>query len=132
MKYKVGFTGTSKGMTPGQKKEIASALGPIAHKVVGHHGDCVGADSEFHDICLELGIPVVIHPPKNPKSRAYCKGAKQVHSEYDYLTRNHHIVDNAMLLIAAPKSQEEELRSGTWATVRYARKQNVSIYMVTP
>jgi len=49
-----------------------------------------------------------------------------------YLERNHNIVDESELLIACPKSKEEELRSGTWATVRYARKKGVRIILIYP
>ncbi len=36
------------------------------------------------------------------------------------------------LMVAAPKSFAEELRSGTWATVRYARKQKKPVVIVFP
>jgi cytosine/uracil/thiamine/allantoin permease len=38
-----------------------------------------------------------------------------------YLWRNHQIVDATAALLACPFEFEEQLRSGTWATVRYAR-----------
>lgn len=48
-----------------------------------------------------------------------------------YLARNCVIVDEADILLACPKGPEEQ-RSGTWATVRYARKQNKRIVIVYP
>lgn len=61
--------------------------------------------------------------------RAFCYRRKGVGGELPierepgpYLWRNHQIVDATSALIAAPFGFEEELRSGTWATVRYARK----------
>jgi len=48
------------------------------------------------------------------------------------LTRNHDIVDCTELLIACPKSMKEELRSGTWATVRYARKLERPVIIIYP
>lgn len=50
----------------------------------------------------------------------------------DYLARNHDIVDAAGLLIAAPSGPAEKRRSGTWATVRHARKQGTRIWIVLP
>jgi hypothetical protein len=127
-----GFTGTQIGMSPRQK------IGLRAHLIVAepgsefHHGDCIGADEEAHYIALELGLRIVIHPPLNDSKRAFCKLATLVLEPKDYIPRNHDIVDASEVLIAAPKTYEEELRSGTWATVRYARKINKPRLMLTP
>lgn len=83
-----------------------------------HHGDCVGADAEAHAIAVDLGIPVVIHPPLDPKARAGCQ-SQYIRERHPYVERNHHIVQETDYLIAAPKGPEVT-RSGTWATVRYA------------
>jgi hypothetical protein len=48
------------------------------------------------------------------------------------LERNKHIVHNCGWLIAAPKEDSETLRSGTWATIRYARKLRRPITIVFP
>lgn len=48
------------------------------------------------------------------------------------LERNHRIVDACDVLIACPKDAQEQLRSGTWATVRYARKQGKRVIVITP
>ena len=45
-----------------------------------------------------------------------------MYAEKRYLERNRDIVDACDILIACPRTLKEELRSGTWATVRYARK----------
>lgn len=40
-----------------------------------HHGDCMGADKQFHELAKELGATViVVHPPEDDKKRAFCKG----------------------------------------------------------
>ena len=84
-----------------------------------HHGDCVGADADFHTICEELNIPIYIHPPANPANRAFCR-SPHIFPEFEYLVRNCHIVDSCDVLLAAPKSLSEERRSGTWHAIRYA------------
>jgi predicted Rossmann fold nucleotide-binding protein DprA/Smf involved in DNA uptake len=55
-----------------------------------------------------------------------------VHTPKAPLDRNRDIVDAAAVLIAAPKEMTETLRSGTWATVRYARKQGKQVWIVWP
>jgi hypothetical protein len=128
----VGFTGTASGMTEHQQAELYGTLCIHPHLRTGfRHGDCVGADAEAHAIALELGWPVVIHPPANPKRRAYCDGGV-VKGPRPYLVRNHDIVDACDFLIAAPRQRKEVLRSGTWATVRYARKVGKEVIILEP
>lgn len=71
---------------------------------------------------------IVIHPPGDPKLRAFCEGAYRVMPPQPYLQRNHAIVDASEILFALPLEAERELqRSGTWATIRYARKRGVEV-----
>jgi hypothetical protein len=68
MTRRVGFTGTSCGMTEFQREAVAAALREVGDVGEAHHGDCLGADAEFHALCGELGTPVVIHPPSSRAS----------------------------------------------------------------
>jgi hypothetical protein len=120
----VGFTGTIEGMSERQLTALRVHLMAVEPNSEFHHGDCLGADEEAHEIAHELGFLIVIHPPLNKSKRAFCTRAFQVLKPKQYLERNHDIVDACQVLFAAPKTDEEELRSGTWATVRYARKMN--------
>jgi hypothetical protein len=45
--------------------------------------------------------------------------------------RNHRIVDMTRVLVACPDGEERQ-HSGTWATVRYARKRGKWIIIVYP
>lgn len=126
---KVGFTGSRKGMTAEQVLAVGDLL---AGAEVLHHGDCVGADEEAHRLALLFTIPVVLHPPTEWKARAFCGQATEVREAAPYIIRNHHIVDEVDLLIAAPAQAQEVLRSGTWATVRYARKRGIGVIVVLP
>jgi hypothetical protein len=117
----VGFTGTQKGMSKRQKESLKEALSDGVTEL--HHGDCIGADAQADTIARELGIDVVIHPPINALKRAFCaKAGDVVWEPAPYLERDHDIVDETEELIAAPHGDKEELRSGTWATIRYARQ----------
>lgn len=124
-----GFTGTQEGMTPFQKGAIRGLFSLISGEL--HHGDCIGSDAEAHDIAVELGWEIVIHPPSNPAKRAF-KTASRILRPWPYLERNHHIVDATKVLVATPKEYEEQMRSGTWATIRYAQKKHRPILIVYP
>lgn len=119
----IGFTGTRRGMTVPQARGVVRFLAFQPESVAGfHHGDCVGADAQAHSLALQVGIRrIEIHPPSDPRARAFCQGAAVVHEEKSYRDRNHDIVDASHLLLAAPGGQEGK-RSGTWATIRYARR----------
>lgn len=114
----VGFTGTQRGMTPNQLSVVRFYLDGYTWL---HHGDCIGADAQAHQAARRKGLKIHRHPPDNPSKRAFCDFNKD-DDPYPYLDRNHNIVNWSSLLIAGPGEFEEQLRSGTWATIRYARK----------
>lgn len=116
----IGFTGTQVGMSDFQKETLRELLEAI-RQTAGrfHHGDCIGADAEAHQIAREVGYDCVIHPPLIATKRAFCSDA-EVLPEKEYRDRNQAIVDATMILIAAPRTDHEQRRSGTWQTVRYA------------
>ena len=130
---KVGFTGTRNGMTLDQKTRLRNLLfglvstdGPNEF----HHGDCLGADAEAHEIAVQLGYTAVIHPPINPTMRAFCSGT--ILEPLDYLERNQEIVNFSSILIAAPHENKEVLRSETWSTIRRARSAGKEVKILYP
>jgi len=127
----VAFTGTRKGLTPGQKLAVTRQLQALRpDKVL--HGDCLGADAEFHDIAYGLGLNIEIHPCTLHRQRAN-KFALRVHLPIDPLRRNRNMVNLADRVLACPGETDEQLRgSGTWATIRYARKINRQLEVIYP
>jgi hypothetical protein len=128
----IGFTGTQKGMTKAQYRNIIEFImrakwGPDQFA----HGDCIGADEDLHNLVSLAGLPITIYPPINESKRAFCRGGFVMEAK-DYLERNHDIVDACNVLWACPSGMQEELRSGTWATIRYARKQNKPVVIFYP
>lgn len=121
-------------MTPEQKKSVRDVLiFAKSHEGVHvNHGDCIGADAEMHKICVSLRIPMTHYPCDILSQRAYLPGAIEVKSPRPSLQRNHDIVNNSDWIIAAPAEIEEVLRSGTWATIRYARKRGIPVMLVLP
>lgn len=130
----IGFTGSKQGMSRTQKVVLTNTLDKLVPKGTGaefHHGDCTGADSQAHDIAQSLGLQPVIHPPTERKYRAFRTGMI-TYPPLPYLDRNQAIVDRSELLIATPRQRSEILRSGTWATVRRARKAGRKIIIIFP
>lgn len=131
---KLGFTGTKNGMTLQQDMILRRLLRSVSVEDVDefHHGDCVGADAEAHLIAVALGFEPVLHPPTENKWRAFMRAAR-VEPPYPYLKRNEHIVEATDMLIATPPGPEANYRrSGTWATVRKARKLKRPVMIIFP
>lgn len=120
----VGFTGTRKGMNIRQQANIRRFL--LEHDVTeAHHGDCLGSDADFHLICNDMHIPVVVHPPDDDRWRAYCHSPTILEPK-PYLERDRDIVAVADVLLATPKEDHapKNLRgSGTWYTINNAVEQ---------
>ena len=126
----IGFTGTQQGMTHWQCDAVLQLLSELKPSKVGH-GDCIGSDQQFHQM-VKWGFPHIFiygHPPKNPSKRAFCH-FDYLYPEKDYLDRNKDIAEKYDIIIATPKEDEEVLRSGTWSTVRYAKKLGKKVYIV--
>lgn len=134
---KIGFTGTQVGMTPMQLLKVAQMIAKNA-LTEAHIGDCVGADSEFLQL-VQLAntnkqfahIKTHGHVPLNPSKRVFGKYDVE-HPPKAYLDRNHDIVDASDVMIATPKENEEQQRSGTWATIRYAKRTGTKLVIVFP
>jgi hypothetical protein len=124
-----GFTGTREGMPRVQKIRVAFLL--MSYDWL-HHGDCIGADAQAHNLALAMDMKVSIHPPTVDTLRAWCRDAHLVWPARPYLIRDRDIVDICSRLIAAPKSSEEDPRSGTWTTIRYAMKVGRATSIVLP
>jgi len=127
---KLGMSGTQRGLSETRKKQVENFISENDIEEA-HHGDCIGADYDFHQICVESGIKTVIHPPNITVKRAYCKGDIILEPK-PFLTRNKDIVNSTDFLIALPATENELLRSGTWATIRAARKLGKSLLIILP
>lgn len=132
----VGFTGTQIGMTSAQRERVLELL---AQKLAGLdavvHGDCVGADEDFDRLARQLLIPRIVRPSNIEGKRAFCDGwgppSATVHPPEHPLVRNAKIVEESNEMIATPKGPEI-VRSGTWATVRLAKKADKQVTIVMP
>ena len=128
---RVGFTGSSRGINQDQIFALRVRLRALGATHL-HHGDCVHSDAVAHAVALNLGLHITIHPPLNESKQAFCAGADVMLPQKPYLERNHDIVDATKILIATPFENQMRLRSGTWATVRYARSLDRPILILWP
>lgn len=122
----IGFTGSRDGMTQEQIDKIRECLSVRRNEhteLAVMHGDCIGADAVFHEIC-EVFFPtiwIIICPANIPSMRAW-KTGDEIRNPKPPLARNEDIAFECNELFATPKTSKEQLRSGTWSTIRYARK----------
>ncbi len=113
-----GFTGTRYGMNAWQREQLKKYFQQMGITEL-HQGMCIGGDEEANTIARDLGLRTVGHPPIQNKLRSECI-VDQLHKPLPYMTRNHNIVDAVKILFVGPYTNLEVLRSGTWATYRYA------------
>lgn len=128
---KVGFTGTRNGMSDAQVHVVVDLLEERLPDEV-HHGDCIGADEMFHEICTKWmsKLPFTVgHPADRPDMRAHCAFDLEL-PEKPPLDRNADIVEASDILIATPDGPERVRGSGTWYTVRIARLKLKQIFIV--
>lgn len=130
MPESVGFTGT-RSLNPmediGRLMMILEAL-PTGTAIVT--GACIGVDSFIASQAHNFGLSVHTVVPADRSRvdrrwRDHCDTFEEMASGTDYRARNVRIVELSTRVIAVPDHAEdapESRRSGTWMTVRIARK----------
>jgi hypothetical protein len=128
-KLRMGFTGSRCGMTARQRSTFLELIGKLTPAEL-HVGDCVGSDTDAYNIVKSYDpeIPIIGHVPTNRNLSSHLLYDREM-PPYDYLRRNRNIVDGSDYLVATPESTETQ-RSGTWYTIRYARKLKRKLYII--
>ena len=132
----LGFTGTREGMTNAQRQAVRHWLRANPPREV-HHGNCIGADQDFSAAVVDASNPdencphEVAHPSNIPSMQGDPGWVDEWREPLPPLERNRNIVDACNVLLACPKGPEER-RSGTWSTVRAARRARKRIIIVWP
>jgi len=147
---KISFTGTQEGMTQWQGEELQARLTELKCSEL-INGGCIGADEQSIAFAINAGVSIFHFYPSNLKhkqSALASLGATEgymdigtdigrtinikIERERPALERNKLIVDESEVLIAAPKEHKHTLRSGTWATIRYAWKRKKKVIIIPP
>jgi hypothetical protein len=143
---RLGFTGTGKApLRPAQRARLRFELSLRAdclEPVELHLGDCIHADAECYELAEEMNAScrhlrsaapflLIGHPPVNPRYRAFLAYHVELPAK-GYTERDDDIVAVSEELLACPRGAEEELRSGTWTTVRHALKRGVKVLIIWP
>lgn len=131
----IGFTGTRDGMSAPQTIMVSQFLMEL-NPAEAHHGDCIGADAQFHDLIVNnnMAVKIVIHPSDH-RLRAYRLGNESWDPK-DPLERNRDIVACADVMIAAPKNKKSRIETpgggGTWFTINASLKAKKRVVIVYP
>jgi predicted Rossmann fold nucleotide-binding protein DprA/Smf involved in DNA uptake len=127
---RIGFTGTRRGMNEIQTTNLDKLL--HQHKFSSRwfiHGGAVGADTQAHNIAKRFGYKIKIFPCHSTSLSLF---ADEMAPVMPPLSRNRLLVLDCDLLVATPFEDEEVLRSGTWATIRFARRVKRKIILLFP
>lgn len=125
----IGFTGTREAITKQQDAWLTTTFDTLKIDTL-HHGACTGADAFAHNLAIERGISIVVHPPIKTKFlAAECVIPRNnivVLPAKPYLNRNRDIVGCCQGLIALPKNHEPPVNTdaigGTWYTINFAQQ----------
>lgn len=129
----VSSTGTRDGMTTSQMQVVLTEL-IVMHEletvVSIHNGLCEGADAQF----AKMARPVfpyaefVGHPGMNKRGESPTRdySIDRLFDKFwpvdEYLARDRVMAQLCDVMIGTPATANEVRRSGTWATIRAARK----------
>lgn len=139
----IGITGSRRFPRIQQRTKFGGILARLASTYPGivaiHHGCCTGADEQAHQIarripgCQIFGYPGMDKLGNSPYRMQERDGFTELYEPDEYATRNLRIVKASAVMIACPQYPEDDprsLRSGTWQTVRYARRMHKPILCI--
>lgn len=133
----LGMTGTRDGMTEAQKTTCLKLFLEFKPDIY-IHGCCQGADQDFHHLIIKTTLgkkcPQIEGYPASIWQEQWAADQQfhHLHKGYTYKERDLIIATRSKWFLGFPRGYEEELRSGTWMTLRMRRKLNKSFIIVLP
>lgn len=130
----VAFTGTRFALTLKQTRALKSLLDQLGlnEQDTVLHGCCTGADTEFHKMCREKKVRIIGYPAYTEQEKLADECDSRHGISYDPLVRNRQMVNGADLVIGAPNTMKDQIRSGTWMTLRHCKKRRKNHHIVYP
>lgn len=130
----VGFTGT-RNLTKQDYGVIAEVIKNLPDDVRIVNGGCVGVDTLVARYAFLRSLHVhTIFPSDlsqvDPDAYRWCTTSERMPEGSSYRDRDRRIVEESDVLIAFaqyPENYSRSLRSGTWMTVRIAKRCNVPV-----
>ena len=129
----LGLTGARTGFTEPQLRALRGVVAMLPDRIV--HGGAVGVDEALDRWFRSLGLPpdrIEVYPASGERARVAVNRGGVVHPVMSPLYRNRLITKRCDRLLACPGTQVENMRSETWAIVRYARAAGKPITLVLP
>jgi hypothetical protein len=138
-----GETGTRDGATRLQLASVGWLWSRYAITSL-HDGDCVGVDAQLYQLARTFSVDeIVMHPPTNPKFRAFCglsddgsyiRDGVTIEKTKPYFIRDRAMVDASGAMVACPKQYFElgKMTGGTWYTINYSRLHGKPLAVVWP
>lgn len=133
-------SGTQKGLTSIQQNVLFDLIDDFLSTPGPHEwrdGDCIGVDAEcaryIHEVrtACAWDVKTFSHPGDLSPKRAGVKHDRNF-TPIAPLARNRLMVERSTHVLIAPKESVEAIRSGTWATWRWARKKGRPWLIVYP
>lgn len=129
----IDITGSRYGTTFAQQRAFVTHITGIRDRIEVHHGCCVGADEQIHNLAWSWDCRIVGHPPTDPRLMFDYSHAEEEFDEIrqplPYLARNREIVDSSTYLMVFPNTFAAEFLKpgpgGTRYTFNYATGQHL-------
>jgi hypothetical protein len=118
IKYLV-FSGRRDDLSDSQKIMVVNFIRLIKFKCA-FHGDCIGADGQFHDLVRENRKKawIEVYPSPYEAMRAFKEG-DLTHEAMKAAERDKYMINQGEILLAAPPTKQP-VKSGTWANISFA------------
>lgn len=136
----VSFTGTASAPLPRPQLDAVRAVLAAARTAGAdwfRFGLCINADAQAARVARTLGYRLNGYPGRDIGEAARddieCDALEPLPPRRDReLTRNRSLAEDGDVLLVAPRQPRMILRSGTWATVRYAHRQLTPVLIALP
>jgi hypothetical protein len=127
-----GESGTREGATKLQVASVGWLWSRYDISLLHNGAYYRGVDRQLYHLAKGFQIPVILHPPHWDDIQVFWGIEDEQRDAAPSLVRNKNIILESECMVAIPRGIKEELRSGTWMTVRHTRKQSKPLAIVWP